>query len=223
MAKAYALFDFDGTIIPGDSILRFCLYANARGLCTHRQLLGGLWAAVRYGLRLSTAEESKRKALAFLQGQPKAQMDILCQDFCREIITPRLRKPALDALATHRLEGADIILITASPSFYLEPLKQQLGLTHIIGTRMDVHPQGYYTGLIAGENCRGIQKPLRLAEYLAATGGRLDYDTSYAYGDTPGDVPMMELCAHKVAVNAGRKLRRKLAPQTGCTYVRWKP
>ena len=32
MQKPYALFDFDGTLIRGDSIVRFVRYAHARGL-----------------------------------------------------------------------------------------------------------------------------------------------------------------------------------------------
>ena len=33
------IFDFDGTLIKGDSIVRFCLYAYRKGLCSLRQLL----------------------------------------------------------------------------------------------------------------------------------------------------------------------------------------
>ena len=34
---------------------------------------------------------------------------------------------------------------------------------------------------------------LRLAEYLAARGDRLDYDTSSSYGDSASDLNMLEL------------------------------
>jgi phosphoserine phosphatase len=66
-----------------------------------------------------------------------------------------------------------------------------------------------------------LQKPLRLAEYLAAMGDRLDYDSSTAYGNSTGDLPMLELCKSKVAVNPGRKMRRTLNEMENVTIVGW--
>ena len=80
---------------------------------------------------------------------------------------------------------------------------------------------GVYTGLIAGENCRGVQKPLRLAEDLAARGDMVDYAASWAYGDSAGDAPMLALCAHKVAVNPRRKLVRRMKGADGFSVVYW--
>lgn len=222
MQKAYALFDFDGTIITGDSIVLFCRYAHGRKLMTTGQLLSAAWAAGKYALGLSTAAQSKAQVLSFLKGWTQTQLSALSEDFCRDVLRARLRPEALAEIAIRRKEGTTVLLITASPSFYLEPLMGDLSLEAIIGTRMDIGPDGIVTGQISGENCKGVQKPLRLAEYLAATGDRLDYDTSYAYGDTTNDLPMLELCAHKVAVNAGRKLRNKLQTASGATFVRWR-
>ena len=219
--KAYALFDFDGTIITGDSLLLFCRYAYGRGLCNTKQLLCGAWAGVKYVLKISSATQSKMEVLAFLKGMTQTQMDALAEDFCREVLRPRLRPEALEKINMHCENGAEILLITASPSFYLQPLQKDLRCAEVIGTRMDISVEGIATGLISGENCKGLQKPLRLAEYLAAKGDRLMYDDSYAYGDTTNDLPMLELCAHKVAVNAGRTMQRKLENVEGSVFVNW--
>ncbi|MEG0742267.1 MAG: HAD family hydrolase [Clostridia bacterium] len=221
MQKSYALFDFDGTLLKGDSIVRFCLYARSRGLCTGLALWRGAWMAARYYCHTASAEQSKQAALSFLAGHSKAELDALAADFCRQKLLPALYPQGVAALRKRRAEGAELLLVTASPAFYLEPLKESLGLTQIIGTRMDVDARGFYTGLICGENCRGVQKPLRLAEYLAATGDRLDYASSYAYGDSGSDEPLLSLCAHKIAVNPKRKLLRKLRGADGVAVARW--
>ena len=52
MQKSYALFDFDGTLRKGDSIVSLCLYAHRRKLCTTGQLLKGIAYAAGYGLHL---------------------------------------------------------------------------------------------------------------------------------------------------------------------------
>ena len=95
-----------------------------------------------------------------------------------------------------------------------------LGVSDIIGTRMDVDESGLYTSLV-GDNCRGLQKPLRLAEYLAAKGDRLDYETSTAFGNSTGDLPMLELCKSKVAVKPGRKMKQALNDMENVSIVGW--
>ncbi len=221
MRKTFALFDFDGTLIPGDSLVLFCLFAKKQGLCTTQQLRAGALAALKYRLGLFTAEQSKMAALAFLIGKTQAELDALALSFFESELKPRMRQAGLQAIEQHKNQGDTLLLVTASPSFYLEPLRQAYGFAAIIGTRMDLGMDGVATGLICGENCRGLQKSLRLAEYLAATGDRLDYESSYAYGDSLSDLPLLELCGHKVAVNPGPLLKRKLRRLEGAGCVRW--
>lgn len=220
MQKPYALFDFDGTLIRGDSIVRFVRYARAKGLTGAGGLVrAALWAAA-YGLRLATAERAKRESLSFLAGRAQDEVEALGRAFCREELIPRLYPLGVEELRKRHAEGAEVLLITASPAFYLEALKEELPIRRVIGTRLHVE-NGVYTGLIAGENCRGVQKPLRLAEDLAAHGDMVDYAASWAYGDSAGDAPMLALCAHKVGVNPKRKLVRRMKGADGFSVVHW--
>ena len=221
MLKTYALFDFDGTLIRGDSILLMVLYARRKNLLDRRQLCAALWVAVRYGLHLTPAVRAKECALSFLAGKSAPGVETVVQSFYHDVLEPRLRPQGIATIARHRDAGHEVLLISASSSFYLEPLKAKLGLTDIIGTRFDFDPIGTFTGRVCGDNCRGVQKPLRLAEYLAAKGDRLDYETSTAYGDSYGDLSMLRLCAHKVAVNPKRRLWRALKSAEGATRVQW--
>ena len=220
MQKKYALFDFDGTLCKGDSIFPFCLYARRQKLCTTRQLLGGGWAFVLFRLGRITIEEAKQRSLAWMKGRSRLEMEEVARRFCRDVLEPNFFPDGIAALQKEKEEGAAVLLITASPSFYLEPMKEILGVSDVIGTRMDVDPTGLYTSLV-GDNCRGLQKPLRLAEYLACKGDRLDYDTSAAYGNTCGDLPMLEVCGRKVGVNPGGKMEKKLAAMENVSIVHW--
>jgi phosphoserine phosphatase len=96
---------------------------------------------------------------------------------------------------------------------------EELQLDGIIGTRADVTPEGVYTGRIAGLNCRNLEKPLRIAEYLAAGGYDLDTESSFAYGDSGHDWPMMSLTKNPVAVNAKKELLRHCGD---CRRAAWK-
>lgn len=221
MQKTYALFDFDGTLRKGDSIIAFCRYAHSHGLCSAEDLARGAFAAVGYVLGLSSPERSKEAAMAWLRGRSAAELDAFVQSFCHEVLLPQLYPQGLKALRAERDRGASVLLLTASPAFYLQPLEEPLGIQAIIGTRMALDENECYTGRICGENCRGVQKPLRLAEYLAAQGDRLDYESSTAYGDSKSDKSMLELCGRKILVNPKRKLSAAYQNRPDATVVQW--
>ena len=222
MQKSYALFDFDGTLIRGDSIIRFCFYAFRKRLTGVGGLLRAGVMGALYMAKLITAETSKQTTLAFLKGKTREEVDQIAQDFCREVLIPNLYPEGLARIRRHQQEGAEVWLISASTAFYLEPIREHLKLSGLIATRMHVDEKGVYSGLIDGHNCRGVEKTLRLAEVLAATDSMVDYAASYAYGDTAGDIPMLMLCQHKTAVNPRKKLLRGLKGADGVEVVRWK-
>ena len=219
--KVYAFFDFDGTLIKGDSIIRFCFYAYHHKLCTLGDLIHAGVMGVLYHCHLTTAEKSKQAALRFLSGKSAKEVDQIAKDFCRTQLIPNLYPEGVEAIRRHRLDGAEVWLVSASTAFYLEPLRRHLRLTGLIGTRMHVDETGHYSGLIDGHNCRGVEKTLRIAEVLAASGDMVDYAASFAYGDTAGDIPMLMLCQTKTAVNPRRKLVKGLAGADGVRIVSW--
>ncbi len=221
MQKTYALFDFDGTLIQGDSILLFCRYAWHKGLLGRRKAVFLLWTALLYGLRLCSSVSAKESVFSFLDGKSTAEVEAISLDFVNTVLVPRLRPQGLQTIARHREAGHETLLVSASSYFYLKLLKDRLAVTDLVCTRLDVNENGVFEGRVCGENCRGIQKPLRLAEYLAAKGDRLDYESSFAYGDSRSDLPMLRLCGHKVAVNPKRSLWRALRKLNGAERVRW--
>ncbi len=219
--KAYAFFDFDGTLIKGDSIVRFCFYAYRHKLCSLGQLIHAGVMATLYHMNITNAEKSKQAALSFLAGRPHKEVEKIARDFCYSELIPNLYPEGVEAIRRHRLDGAEVWMVSASTAFYLEPLKRHLRLTGLIGTRMHVDEEGRYSGLIDGHNCRGVEKTLRIAEVLAAKGDMVDYSASYAYGDTAGDIPMLMLCQHKRAVNPRKKLVKGLEGADGVEILSW--
>lgn len=207
--QGFALFDFDGTIIKGDSILACIRYAMKKGFASWTHAPEIAWAYFTHVLRMKNDTQAKEVALAFLKGKTVEQVQDFAEEFCREVLGKRLFPQARAEIESCKSQGLRILMVTASPDFYLKPLIDLLGLDGIVGTRADVTPEGVYTGRIAGLNCRGMEKPLRIAEYLAARGYELDTEISCAYGDSGSDWPMMSLVKHPVAVNAKKRLLRR--------------
>ena len=221
MQKSYALFDFDGTLIKGDSIISFCFYAVKKRLCSPLHLLKAAALGALYMSHIITAEKSKQGSLSFLKGKSASEVDKIAQGFAHDVLIPRLYPEGVAEIRMHQKAGREVWLISASTAFYLEPVRKHLKLSGLIGTRMHVQEDGTYSGLIDGHNCRGVEKTLRLAEVLAATDCMVDYADSYAYGDTAGDIPMLMLCQHKTAVNPRKKLQKGLIGADGVRTVSW--
>ncbi len=218
--QGFALFDFDGTLAKGDSIVPFSLYAVRKGFAPLLYVSRLAQAVFGYALHIYSDAQAKERALSFLRGKSVKEVRDFSESFFREILRPRIYPDARREIERCKAEGLRVLVVTASPEVYLQPLLEELGVDDIIGTRVDVTPEGIYSGLLSGNNCKGLEKPLRIAEYLAAKGYVLDTASSWAYGDTASDLPMMNLTGHPVAVNAREKLRKTAG--TDVQHVSWR-
>lgn len=216
----FALFDFDGTLAPGDSIVPYLWYAWRRGKLPLRRLAVAAWAGMMPLLmpQRYTNTWAKGKALSFLQGCSVAEMDAFALDFFHQRLEKRLFPAGVAELRRLQEEGYRVMLVSASPEAYMLAVGRALGVDAVLATPCGLTPDGQrYTGLV-GENCKGVEKSLRIAAYLAANHLELDWEQSRAYGDSLSDVPMLTLTASPVCVNPGPKLRGTL-PEATC--VRW--
>ena len=66
--KKAAVFDFDGTLIRGDSIVRFLRFAAERGALPRRELLIIALCALGGKMGLVPMEKVKERALRFERG-----------------------------------------------------------------------------------------------------------------------------------------------------------
>ena len=86
---AFAFFDFDDTLCPGDSILPYLLFCIHRGVAPRRQLLKAAVGFIKWKLNPAHASASKETSLSFIRGRRVDEMDKLARDFFREKLLPR--------------------------------------------------------------------------------------------------------------------------------------
>ena len=209
--KTFAFFDFDGTMIPGDSIAAFVRYARKRGIMSRREFFKALLAAARYVLGLTDAVYSKNAALRFRMRLSPADREALDRAFVQDCLLPRLYPQAKACIASHRKAGRTLVIVTASTDNYMRFVADALGVSALLATPL--FPDG-----TVGENCRGEEKPRRIEAWLREQGLEADFASSFAYGDSKSDLPMLRLCGHPVQVNP-KKALRKAAPEMEA--VRW--
>jgi phosphatidylglycerophosphatase C len=178
-----AAFDFDGTLTRRDTLLPFLRY-----------LLGDAWLVrhalvlsptlLGYGLGLINNGVAKERVL--IRCLAGMEMDALRQQgkrFAEQVLPGLLRQEALRRFAWHRQQGHRCVAISASLELYVRPWAQSAGFDDVIATQLEVRQDGRVSGKLAGVNCYGHEKILRLEALL---GPRSGYSL-YAYGDSRGD------------------------------------
>ena len=201
-----AAFDVDGTLTTRDCVVPFLRrVAGTVGLVAGLgrrapELIPALARRDRDGLKsLATA--------AVFTGRSIDDVDAAGRQFAERVASSWLRDDVATTLEEHRRNGAHVALVSASYEAYLIPLAARLGGADVIGTRLAVDSDGRCTGALDGGNCRGAAKVVRLHRWLDERfGGRANV-TLWAYGDSPGDEPMLADADHPVWVGRTRRLR----------------
>ncbi len=185
--RIVAAFDFDGTITTTDSFRHFVQQAVGlrRFACAGLRALP--WILAMKAGRISRGA-AKAKFAWFAFGPIAAtELDALATRFVATEL-PRLVRPEMLArVREHQARGHTVLLVSASPSLYLEKWAATAGFDAVLATRLGFE-QGRFTGRLDGENCWGPQKVVRLAAWW----GSEPPVKLYAYGDSRGDKEMAE-------------------------------
>ena len=210
--QALACFDFDGTLLPGDSIAAYIRYARKTRVISLKEYLSILGQTALYLLRLRTPEQTKTRALRFCASLSEAQRDAMDERFVREALLPRMYPAGRDCWEEHRAAGRKLLLVSASTENYMRFAAEALNADALLCTPLEKD------GSVV-RNCRGEEKTRRIKVWLAENSLEADWAASFAYGDSGGDAPMMSLVGHPVLVNPKNKLKKAL-PQA--KRVRWR-
>ena len=201
MSKPLAIFDFDGTMISGDSIIRYTAYAMRRGYEPWRNIIPRLWQGLKAVCGLMSATEGKSRALSFLARMSREEQNEFNRAFCRDILMPRIFPKALERMEAHRREGLRILLVSASPDAYISHLKDFLPVDAIIASPTDERGRVF-------SSTRGEEKARRVREWAAVQDTQIDWAGSFSYGNSANDLPVMRLTGHPVCVNPSRRMKK---------------
>ena len=193
-----AVFDVDFTLTSRETqveLMRFLIRKNPAYL---RYLPGSLLAGLFFVLKLFDEKQSKELNLKLLRGMPLKELKKLAHDFFDEGIKPILYVDGLKAIRRHYKDGMRIILISASPDFYIEEFERSPFIEKAMGTRFEIK-DGLFTGKIIGANNKGEEKISRILEYLGDT--PIDWDYSVMYSDSLSDKPLMDRRGQAFLIN----------------------
>ena len=191
MIPVVAVFDVDGTLLRCDCLMMAVRRSRGPAGQLIAVLLSVPWF-IGWKLSLVSSDQFKQQAIAAFQ---------ICETFNRleahglgatdwlMELKSQLRPEALERLRWHQGRGDRVLLCSASPRMLLQPLADWLGV-ELLCTELQ-RSDGYWQPTLAGKNCKGPEKVMRLRELL----GPLEGLSIEAYGDSKGDQELLEVAA----------------------------
>lgn len=110
-----AVFDYDGTIMDGQSGQLFSLYLLRHGLITHRTALRLGWWGARYKLHLPYRQDESRELIfRDLARYDHDEVMRIMRDFYAELLAPRTRADAKAEIERCQADGMTCVLVSAT-------------------------------------------------------------------------------------------------------------
>jgi len=189
-------FDFDHTLTVRDSVLPYVIRVAGVG-CVLSALVRTLPTIVRLVVRRDNdglKAHFVRNCLAGIEVERASTVGI---EHAGRIVGSKMRRDTAARLRSHQERGDVVIIVSASFGEYMHVVGDLLEVDAVLCTELE-HADGRLTGELAGRNCRGAEKMVRVRQWMDGAGfeGGLDV----AYGDSRGDAEMLAAATTGVLV-----------------------
>jgi len=178
------VYDFDKTIYDGDSTLDFYVFALKKRPKLIKYLPIQVLGFLKYLFGICSKLEFKEKFYCFLNGI--SDTDELVKVFWDE------KQGLIKKWYLNSKKDSDLI-ISASPTFLLEPICKRIGIKHLIASEVNKN-----TGICEGENCYGDEKVIRLKKEFKDTA------INEFYSDSLSDAPLSLLAERRFIVSGNK-------------------
>ncbi len=132
-----ALFDFDGTLTRGDTLLPFLQRVAGTPLFLAKlaRLLPVLGAYACGAIARDRAKESVLRC--FLRGWPREELCRLGVEYAARALDRRIRHALYERFQAHRRRGDVCVIVSASLDLYLEPWARRHGFEAVLCSQLE--------------------------------------------------------------------------------------
>jgi putative phosphoserine phosphatase/1-acylglycerol-3-phosphate O-acyltransferase len=206
-----ALFDFDGTVIYGFSAIAFIREQVKRGDLSPRDFMELAGAMTSFGMGNMGFSAMMVATSQFMGGISEQSYVELGQELYKKHLAKLIYPESRALIEAHQSKGHTVAVISSATPYQVEPAARDLGIEHIMCTRLEVK-DGMFTGGVERPTCFGPGK-VDAAEGLAARQG-VDLQQSFFYSDSDDDLELLERVGIPRPLNPNRKLT-SIAEQRG--------
>lgn len=185
-----ALSDVDGTLVKGSLVLDHACSIHEQGIVDLGDL-PEIWKEDQKNeTKIVALAEAYRESLI-----QRKQSELGVSKFLDKLFKDDSKfYSTLDKLKDLQKDGAEIHLISGSPSFLLGPFARRLGMNHA-GSHYSRIRTGHFTGAV---RLMAIGSAKR--DYVSSIGVHR-FSEVHAFGDTASDAPLFEVADHSTLVD----------------------
>ncbi len=213
-----AFFDMDGTLVGGDTNDITLHHFVKLGLAPKDMLIKLKECEDKFFEGTLDINDFVRFAVTPLLKLSAEEQQQVLHDTIKDKIIPLIKPGAKKALEFHKSRNDRIFIVTSTCDYIVEHVASMLGIDSIIAAPMEK-----IDGRLTGRQCGIVpfqeDKVKRIREIIKQD--NLSLDDSYAYGDSINDLPMLNLCTHRFAVDPNEKLL-KHPMMKNLTLVDWR-
>ena len=198
-------YDFDGTLIKGDSFILFPIFS----LSPIRLVKGILkslptvfsWKVLK---KIAASEAKERIFYNLYRGLSLAVLNEKAESFA-DFLDKRMI-PGILKCPPEVSTGIYNVIVSASPGFWIVPWSKRHNIDRVIATEVEIDA-GILTGHFSSPNCKGEEKVVRLKKEFP----HLSDATVEAWGNSEDDLPLLNFAdlGHYVGKIRNYNLREK--------------
>lgn len=198
-----AFFDLDQTLFAGFSATAFTRDQLASGRLSPRDLLDSARATLSFALGRTGFSSFVTATAAVYRGMKESVLEEAGQHAFETYLATEIYPESRAIVEAHQDMGHTVAIITSATRYQAEPVAKELGIEHLLYTRLEVE-DGVLTGGVVRPTCYGEGKA-DAARSLTAKYD-LDLEQSYFYSDSHEDLPLFELVGRPRPLNPNRGL-----------------
>ena len=221
LRRPVAVFDYDGTMISGQSGKILALWLARQGYLSASVILRLILWGFRYKFHLPYRQDEARELIfSDLKSKDPQEVRDIMESFHHSVLKSEVRPRAMRELGYRKAEGCTCLLATATFSPITNAAARYLGFDGYIATEMETDDLGDYTGVVQGDVAAGQAKVDLVKAWADCHLGEGAWYCAYAYGDHYSDIALLSSAVHPCAVCPGPTLR-KYARQHSWPIVDW--
>ncbi len=198
-----AFFDLDKTLIKGFSAKDFMKTRVLSGKMSTKEIVGQFAGVISFATGNGNFASMAALSAKGVQGVKEQVFIDVGEEVYHKHLAAAIYPEARALVAAHIAQGHTVAIISAATPYQVEPIARDLGIGHVLCTRMEVE-NGTFTGNIIEPACWGEGKA-HAGRTMAADYG-LDLGKSYFYTDSAEDLPLLEIVGKPRPMNPDAKL-----------------
>ena len=200
-----AFFDLDRTLLAGFSAAAFVRELVRTKRINLTAMVKGTAAAARFRFGGVGFSGFVGETVGVLTGMPESELVEMGERLFTRELAAAVYPESRALVQAHQKKGHTVAVVSSALRYQIEPLARDLGIEHIMCTRLAVGDDGLLTGSVVHPSCYGVGKATAARDFSA--GRAIELKQSFFYTDSEEDLPLLDIVGRPRPINPSRALR----------------